>query len=289
MTLVLGNVDVNSTLYIPFHTFDSNGASITITGLATSDIEIYKNGSATTRSSDNGYTLLDTDGIDFNSKTGIHGFSVDLSNNSDAGFYAAGASYFVVVSTITVDTRTVSFVAAHFNIGFANVDVVEISGDSAAADNCELFFDGTGYAGTGNTIPTVTTLTNHTAQTGDSFARIGAAGASLTDLGGMSSGMKTEITTAAANTMRKNVALANFTFLMTENISSHPPMTGLTVTGTVSIDGASYTALTNSVSEIGTGMYKVSLAAADMNGDVIALRFTGAGADDTNVTIVTQP
>jgi hypothetical protein len=36
-------------------------------------------------------------------------------------------------------------------------------------------------------------LNGHTAQTGDSFARIGAAGAGLTDLGGMSTGMKAEV------------------------------------------------------------------------------------------------
>ena len=60
------------------------------------------------------------------------------------------------------------------------VDAIEISGDSTAADNAELFFDGTGYAGTNNVIPTVTTLTGHTAQTGDSYARLGApAGASV--------------------------------------------------------------------------------------------------------------
>jgi hypothetical protein len=39
-------------------------------------------------------------------------------------------------------------------------NVAQISGDSVAADNAEAFFDGTGYAGTGNVIPTVTTLTN---------------------------------------------------------------------------------------------------------------------------------
>ena len=53
-------------------------------------------------------------------------------------------------------------------------DVYAISGDAPAADNAESFFDGTGYAGTGNTIPTVTTLTGHTPQTGDSYARLGA-------------------------------------------------------------------------------------------------------------------
>lgn len=42
----------------------------------------------------------------------------------------------------------------------APVNVAQISGDSTAADNCEAFFDGTGYAGTNNVIPTVTNLTN---------------------------------------------------------------------------------------------------------------------------------
>ena len=37
-----------------------------------------------------------------------------------------------------------------------NVNVVKLSGDSTAANNAESFFDGTGYAGTGNVIPTVT-------------------------------------------------------------------------------------------------------------------------------------
>lgn len=41
-----------------------------------------------------------------------------------------------------------------------NVNVTQISGDSTAADNAESYFDGTGYAGTNNVIPTVTNLTN---------------------------------------------------------------------------------------------------------------------------------
>jgi len=40
------------------------------------------------------------------------------------------------------------------------VDVVELSSDATAADNSEAFFDGTGYAGTNNIIPTVTSVTN---------------------------------------------------------------------------------------------------------------------------------
>lgn len=66
--------------------------------------------------------------------------------------------------------------------GNIKADALALSGDTVAADNAEAFFDGTGYAGTGNVIPTVTTLTGHTAQTGDSFARIGATGSGLTSL-----------------------------------------------------------------------------------------------------------
>lgn len=44
--------------------------------------------------------------------------------------------------------------------GVVQANVVQISGDSVAADNAEAFFDGTGYAGTGNTMPTVTSVTN---------------------------------------------------------------------------------------------------------------------------------
>ena len=114
----LGDFPTGHTIEFPFHTFDSNdpSASVTITGLAVTDIEVYKNGGATQRSSDNGYTLLDTDGIDFDGITGIHGFSIDTSDNSDAGFFAAGNDYIVVVSSITVDAATVNFIAGAFSI-----------------------------------------------------------------------------------------------------------------------------------------------------------------------------
>jgi hypothetical protein len=44
--------------------------------------------------------------------------------------------------------------------GNIKADALAFSGDTVAADNAEAFFDGTGYAGTNNVIPTVTNLTN---------------------------------------------------------------------------------------------------------------------------------
>lgn len=110
-------VPAGDTLPIFFSTYaGATGASITATGLAVTDIEIYKDGSTTQRASDAGITLLDTDGTDFDGLTGIHGFSINLSDNTDAGFYTVGAWFTVVVSAITVDGQTVSFIAAQFRI-----------------------------------------------------------------------------------------------------------------------------------------------------------------------------
>lgn len=85
----------------------------------------------------------------------------------------------VAVSTSTaqlgVNVVNVGGSAVSQSGGLLNANVTQISSDSTAADNAEAFFDGTGYAGTGNTIPTVTTVTNQvtanvTAISGDSVA-----------------------------------------------------------------------------------------------------------------------
>lgn len=136
-----GAVPASSVLPIFFDSYaGSTGASITISGLAVTDIEIYKGTSMTQRSSDAGYTLLDTDGIDLDGITGIHGFSIDLGDNTDAGFYAAGSFYTVVVSAITVDSQTVNFVAATFRIvaaentaGTPVADTVRVAGTAQTA------------------------------------------------------------------------------------------------------------------------------------------------------------
>lgn len=118
----------------------ATGASITLTGLAVTDIEIYKDGSVTQRASDAGYVLLDTDGIDFDGLTGIHGFSIDTGDNTDAGFYTVGAWFTVVVSTVTVDSQTVSFIACQFRLmsaetaaGTPKVDTSHVAGTSQTA------------------------------------------------------------------------------------------------------------------------------------------------------------
>ena len=131
-----GPVPLGAVLPVFFSSYaGSTGASITLTGLAVTDIEIYKGTSMTQRASDAGYTLLDTDGIDVDSTTGIHAFSIDTGDNTDSGFFAAGSFYTVIVSAVTVDSQTVNFIAATFRIvpaesssGVAKVDVSHFGG-----------------------------------------------------------------------------------------------------------------------------------------------------------------
>ena len=130
-------------LPVMFSTFDGGtGASITMTGLAVTDIEIYKDGSVTQRASDAGYVLLDTDGIDFDAITGIHGFSIDTGDNTDAGFYTVGAWFTVVVSAVTVDAQTVNFIACQFRLmaaegvaGVPDVNTTHVSDTAQTAND----------------------------------------------------------------------------------------------------------------------------------------------------------
>lgn len=57
---------------------------------------------------------------------------------------------------------TTTFAILHTEMALYRLsDMVMISGDAGAADAAESFFDGTGYAGTNNTIPNVTTVTGN--------------------------------------------------------------------------------------------------------------------------------
>lgn len=186
--IYLGDFETSDTVICPFPAYDSNGSSVTITGLAVTDIEIYKDGSTTQRSSDNGYALLDTDGIDFDGITGAHGFSVDLSDNSDAGYYANGSQIVLWVNAVTIDTRTV-VIGYIFSIGRylkpttagRTLDVTATGAAGMDWGNVENQSTSVDLSSTDIQLcDTTTTLTGHTAQTGDSYARLGPpAGASV--------------------------------------------------------------------------------------------------------------
>ena len=155
-----GTVRPGTTLYVPFATYDSNDptASVIVSDFVVGDILIYKDGGTTQRGQDagnDGVALLDTDGIDFDGATGIHGFSINLANNNTAGFYAAGSQYWVIVGPVTVDGGAVRFIAATFRLGYPsallNTTIATLASqtsftltagpaDDDALNNCNIIF-----------------------------------------------------------------------------------------------------------------------------------------------------
>ncbi len=90
--------------------------------------------------------------------------------------------------------------------------------------------------------------------------------------------------------VRKNQALANFMFHMTSSADHVASKTGLVngdFTKQVSLDGGAFSSLSGSISEVASGLYKISLTAAELNADIVTLRFAASGADTTTLTIKT--
>lgn len=86
----------------------------------------------------------------------------------------------------------------------------------------------------------------------------------------------------------KNVARPNFVFPMTSS-STHQMVSGLSVTCQVSKDAGSLAASANAVTDIGGGFYAINFTQSETDCDVIALKFSGSGADDLPLTVLTQP
>jgi hypothetical protein len=89
--------------------------------------------------------------------------------------------------------------------------------------------------------------------------------------------------------IKKNQSLAGFTFVMVDSIDHVSGKPGLTVSAQRSLDGGAFAACANSVTEISAGAYKIDLAASDLNGNDVLLKFSSTGADTRFIAIVTTP
>jgi hypothetical protein len=106
----LGDFAAGATVRCPFNVVLATGESSSRATNGT--VRIYKNSSTTQRTSSNGIT--DTE--DFDSLTGLGLVVVDLSDNTDAGFYAAGNDYFIVLDGVVIDGVTVNSCIGFFSI-----------------------------------------------------------------------------------------------------------------------------------------------------------------------------
>jgi hypothetical protein len=165
----------------------------------------------------------------------------------------------------------------------------------------------------GLTVDTVTTLTNLPAITSNWLTAAGTHADFATEI---QSGLATAASLATVSTnvdsilvdtgtdipatiaavqadlpqrITKNTALAGFPFFVVLTSDHVTGATGKTVTATRSLDGAAFGSCANSVSEIANGWYKIDLAAGDLNGNCVALKFTATDCDARMITLITQP
>jgi len=87
----------------------------------------------------------------------------------------------------------------------------------------------------------------------------------------------------------KNQAFNNFEFLMVLSSDHVTGAPGLTVSATRSLDGGVFGATANAPTEVSSGVYKIDLAASDLNADSVTFLFTAATADGRFITVITQP
>lgn len=111
----LGIRSAGSTVCVYVTTHAQTGAAAApLSAFEVGDFILYKNGSATQRSSTSGWAITSP----FDSIVGLHLLTIDLSDNTDAGFYSSNASYTVVLSPDeTVDGLAVVKAVAAFDIG----------------------------------------------------------------------------------------------------------------------------------------------------------------------------
>lgn len=253
-------------------TFDSfaasTGASSAASNFAAGDIVIFKDGGTTQRSSSAGITVSTS----FDSNTGLQMVIIDLSDNTDSGFYTAGHEYSVAVADITIDSQTIRFWLGSFSIERAGGALALLKSGTFGLSVLDSELDTiAGYIDT--EVAAIKTQTDKL-----TFTIANQIDANVLTF-----------PTSFRPGIRKNVALLAFEILMTDS-TNHNPVTGLTVSVTRSIDGATFgTGTIANIAEIGNGWYSFDFGAGDLNGTVIGVRAIATGADDLGFTIKTSP
>lgn len=224
--------------------------------------------------------------------TSVTTISAVQGHTQPINFTGTGASALVKSDTVDIAGSAVSATTAQIGVNVASINSVaatSVTTVSAVQGHTQpLNFTGTGASALVKSDMTDiagSAVSATTAQIGTNLVNIAGSAVSTS-----TAQIGTNVVSVAggASNIKKNQILTAFEFLMTD-ATTHSPKTTLTVTATRSIDGAAFAGCTNAVSEVANGIYAITLSAADLNGNVITLRFTASGADDRLVTLVTQP
>jgi hypothetical protein len=218
--------------------------------IANTDIKVFKAGATSTVNKNSGGATYVT------SSNGLYSAVLDATDTNTLG---SGSLYVYVAGALPFKQDFTVFPANVFDSLILGTDVL-------TADTIQ-------WNGTNVATPDTAGFPKVTIKTGTGTGELSITAGAVTTRSGL----------------KKNQALANFPFLMTDNVN-HNPLTGLTVTATRSIDGAAFASGTiTGMTEVANGIYQCDLGAGDLNGDTVVLRFTASGADDLFVTLITEP
>ena len=246
----------------------------------------------------------------------------DLANGTDGLGAIKGDSAAILTDTGT--TLPASIATVDSNVDAILVDTAEIGAAGAGLTAINLPDQTMNITGnvTGNvsgSVGSVTgavgsvtgavgSVTGHTAQTGDTYALAnGATGFAAIDtvvdavlvdtgttipglIGTPAADLAADIAAIAADQKPKvNTALNNIAIYLVSSTDHVTPVTGASPTVTISQDGGAFGAIdgSSSITEVGSGWYKLNLAAADMNAAVVYINVAATGADALGLTIST--
>jgi hypothetical protein len=124
----LGDFDAsgnNTQVYCYFTTSAQTGAPIgPSSDFEVGDVRVYKDGNSAERNNTSGYAVY----TNFDSVTGLHLLTLDLTSNAIAGFYANGHTYTIVLApdTETVDGLAVVSILGQFTIGMTDTAALRV-------------------------------------------------------------------------------------------------------------------------------------------------------------------
>ena len=295
-----GNFRENETVYIPFNTFNSDGASCTITNFINTDVHIHKDNDLTQRNNAAGIVVS----VNFDGITGSHLVEIDTSDNTVENFWEIEKDYTVRIEGTTINAQTVNMVIGTFSIEnrFDEVDLVKILGNVLSET-----VDGYLSAGLKKLLDIETpvftlgsvnqTEDNDTKLTTLTDTRCIEARMSELDSANLPSDVDDILSDTNAIKVKadllpsgiaKNVALSNFHFLMVDRVDHVTPKLSLTVTARIMKDDGDFADCTNDVSEKSGGVYSIDFTQAEMNADIIVLLFSAPSADTRTLTIITN-
>lgn len=252
----IGDFAEDSTIRIILSTNNSSGGAVApSTAFEADDFRIYKNGSATQKTTTNGITIASP----FDSVTGLHTLEIDTSNDTgDTGFWTTGADYWVVaVPDETVDSQTVVQPIAAFSIQnryMRGTDGANTTTPPSAATVADAVWD--------------EATVDHTS-TGSFGAALGALASS--------SGSGARTVTVTVNDGA--TALQNARVRMTEGANTYVALTNASGVATFNLDDATYvvsitkqgysysgtTLVVNGTEAVTYSMSVVSITASDVD------------------------